>query len=379
MGQTANELALTKLDKEKMIDKCILFALGALLLSGNSGFLVPVITALLAFCYLALSLYFSDTKAIYGLMGCFAVICFFNPDLTLFLPALCYDCIRCSFRRGFGLVVLGGIPFVWLLQHKGLKPWQLMFWLFFIVIAILLSVRTKEEQQMKTDLLKLRDDSTELKLVMQKRQKELLEKQDYEIHLATLQERNRIAREIHDNVGHMLSRSILQMGALLTIYKENPIHEQLGTVNETLNEAMNNIRESIHDLHNESLDLKQAILKATQELGNQYQITLDYDMTEQIPRNVKYCFIAIIKEAMVNVVKHSNADRIMLLCREHPGFWQMSIEDNGTVMQNRDVMEVNTGIGLSNMEDRVKALGGTIHISADRGFRILVSVPKNRG
>jgi signal transduction histidine kinase len=41
-----------------------------------------------------------------------------------------------------------------------------------------------------------------------------MEKQDYEIYLATLRERNRIAREIHDNVGHMLSRSILQIGAL---------------------------------------------------------------------------------------------------------------------------------------------------------------------
>ncbi len=140
---------------------------------------------------------------------------------------------------------------------------QLLLWLFGIVLSVMWSLRTDRLLQLKSDFIHLRDDSTELKLVMQKRQKELLEKQDYEIHLATLQERNRIAREIHDNVGHMLSRSILQMGALLTIHKEEPLHEQLSTVNATLGEAMNNIRESVHDLHNESLDLHQTILDAT--------------------------------------------------------------------------------------------------------------------
>ena len=46
--------------------------------------------------------------------------------------------------------------------------------------------------------------------MLTQKNKDLLEKQDYEIHVATLKERNRIAREIHDNVGHMLSRSLLQ-------------------------------------------------------------------------------------------------------------------------------------------------------------------------
>ncbi len=44
-------------------------------------------------------------------------------------------------------------------------------------------------------------------------------------------------QEIHDNVGHMLSRSILQMGALITIHKEEPLHGQLAGVGETLNQG----------------------------------------------------------------------------------------------------------------------------------------------
>lgn len=87
---------------------------------------------------------------------------------------------------------------------------------------------------LEQEMIRLRDTSTELNLVLQEKNKNLMEKQDYEIYLATLRERNRIAREIHDNVGHMLSRSILQMGALITIHKEEPLHGQLAGVGETL-------------------------------------------------------------------------------------------------------------------------------------------------
>lgn len=104
-----------------------------------------------------------------------------------------------------------------------------------IVAAILLACRTGRILYLEQEMIRLRDTSTELNLVLQEKNKNLMEKQDYEIYLATLRERNRIAREIHDNVGHMLSRSILQMGALITIHKEEPLHGQLAGVGETLN------------------------------------------------------------------------------------------------------------------------------------------------
>ena len=65
---------------------------------------------------------------------------------------------------------------------------------------------------------------------MEQKNKELLEKQDYEIQVATLNERNRIAREIHDSVGHLLSRSILQLGALKAVHRQEPeLNAQLRT------------------------------------------------------------------------------------------------------------------------------------------------------
>lgn len=89
-------------------------------------------------------------------------------------------------------------------------------------------------------------------------------------------------------------------------------------------------------------------------------------------------FLAIAKEAFVNVVRHSNADKVTVFVCEHPGFYQMSVEDNGSSASLPDETgQGEGGIGLANMKDRVQALGGTIHFFAESGFRILLSVPKH--
>ena len=64
-------------------------------------------------------------------------------------------------------------------------------------------------------------------------------------------------------------------------------------------------------------------------------------MSAEIPRNVKYCLIAIVKEAVANIVKHSNANRVCIFLREHPGFYQMSVEDNGTDIYMSEKPEID--------------------------------------
>ena len=186
----------------------------------------------------------------------------------------------------------------------------------------------------------------------------------------------------------MLSRAILQMGALSTVYEEEPLHGQLLKVNDTLNLAMNNIRESVHDLHDDSVDLKQALLEATREMKQHYYLDLEYDMSQNVPRKVKYCFIAAVKEAMSNIVKYSNGDRIEIVLREHPALYQMTIEDNGTDEEKQkkateqmreekdDLKSAAGGMGLSNMRERVESLGGSIHVNCEKGFKIFISIRK---
>lgn len=367
--------------KERLIDNCILYVLGIFLMIGMSGWVRPVIVVLIALLHITLSDLIPGKRLRYIEMGAFVGAGAAMPDhaLMLFLPLLLYDCVR-MYSWKAGVITGAGVlcQMVWFVQGE-IGVFRFVLWCFTLILAAIFSVRTERSLKLAQEVIHLKDSSTELRLAMQKRQQDLLEKQDYEIHLATLQERNRIAWEIHDNVGHMLSRSILQMGALQTIHKEEPLHGQLVAINDTLSQAMNNIRESVHDLHNESLDLKQALREVTDEFRDKYEIAFTYDMSAAVPRNVKYCFLAITKESLANVVRHSNATRVSLYFCEHPGFYQMLVEDNGTDIKVKEAQIAKaqvSGIGLSNMRERVEALGGTIAFLTDKGFEIRISVPK---
>ena len=201
-----------------------------------------------------------------------------------------------------------------------------------------------------------------------------------------MRERNRIAREIHDNVGHVLSRSILMTAACKTINKNDALDPLLGNLEDSLNGAMNSIRSSVHDLHDDAMNLEDAIKGLVKDFTF-CPIALTYDMSRQVPREVKYSLISITKEGLSNVMRHSNADSVNILLREHPALYQLCIEDNGTLeneipdiqaeSDNDKVKHISGGMGLSNIRDRAEALGGTVQITQEKGFRIFVTIPKS--
>lgn len=365
----------------QVIDKGILLLLCSVFLFQADAVSPPVIAFLITFVAAALGIYLQNKHFKIALLILLTVIGLILPELLLFLPVLAYDCFQEKISAGAMLL----IP---VLRYAGMEVGiaNSFLWLALCALSLLMALRTARLLTLEQQMIRLRDTSTELNLVLEEKNKDLMEKQDYEIYLATLRERNRIAREIHDHVGHMLSRSILQVGALATIHKEEPLQEQLTQINETLNLAMTNIRESVHDLHDDSIDLKQAITEAVNPLMENHKVTVDYDMSPAIPKNIKYCLISTVKEVVSNILKHSDCDRVSFIFREHPGFYQLSAEDNGTriafsaaqLAERADSrMSEGRGIGLMNMQNRVKALGGTFHLHTDHGFQIFLSIPKN--
>lgn len=289
-----------------------------------------------------------------------------HPDFICFFPALFYPL---CYRRKYALPLCGLFLAIFYQYHSASK--QLLLILF--AISLYLALRSQEREQLKTSILQLRDNSVEQELHLRQKQRQLLARQNDEIYIATLRERNRIAREIHDNVGHMLSRSILQVGALLAIYREDSaLSPHLIELKSSLDEAMNNIRNSVHNLHDESIDLKNS-LKNLADSFPFCPVQLDCDVSRQLPKEIKYCFIAIVKEALNNIIKHSNATKVSIMAKEHPGLYQLLIEDNGTKVFS---VSDTSGMGLSNMRDRVDALHGIIHISSEQGVKIFISIPK---
>lgn len=353
---------------DKITDKMILLAFGIFLLWGGDGAMRPVTALLAAVTAAALGIYIEEKKLFYFLFAAVFLTSLINPEALLFFPVFLYD-------MAYHRIYLPVAPMLLIfLQHLPKSPKETALWLFTTALSFLLAYKTSEKRRMTEELIRIRDDEVERNLMLKEKNKHLLEKQDYEIYLATLKERNRIAREIHDNVGHMLSRSILMTGAILTMEPEGAVHERLLQMKDTLDMAMTSIRQSVHDLHDDSVDLEQSVREIAEPIQGQYAVSLEYDMSKDIPRRVKYCLIATTKEAVSNILKHSNGDAVWIRFREHPGFYRLSVEDNGTETEIRQ----GAGIGLKNMKERSDALGGTFYVSGESGFRILMVIPKNK-
>lgn len=107
-------------------------------------------------------------------------------------------------------------------------------------------------------------------------------------------------------------------------------------------------------------------------------------MGYDVPREIKYGFIAIVKEALHNIVRHSDASKVKIVMREHPALYQLIVEDNGTVkepIQSGGVKAVSReyqsgqGMGLRNERPRPDAWRHDANCKK-RGFRIFITIPK---
>lgn len=203
--------------------------------------------------------------------------------------------------------------------------------------------------------------------------------QDREIHMAMLAERSRIAREIHDNVGHMLSRAIILLGAIRTVNKDETLEGHLSTLSSTLDTAMEEMRTSVHDIHDDSIDLEKNIVDIISDIPDRFSVDQDLDIGQGLDGKCVLALIAICREAVSNAERHSNGDKIQIMIHEHPGFVSMTIHDNGCVpAHTREMLEMDedTGIGLTNIRNRVEELNGNVLISGDSGFKVFVTIPK---
>lgn len=302
--------------------------------------------------------------------------------IFFFLPVAVYVFVREHQYILAGICIFGEIYYF--IYSGRLSLVFLCFFCFGSLLAVLLEKRTEQYEILEVWFKESQDDSRERNFLLSEKNKALLAKQDYELYAATLRERNRIAREIHDNVGHVLSRSILLVGAMKTINQETAMSVMLDNLDDSLNSAMDSIRSSVHDLHDEAINLREAVNGLIDDFKF-CPVELHYDMGTDLPKEVKYCFIGIVKEALANVMKHSNASHVDVFMREHPALYQLCIEDNGTAFSSFAVAEspegsgINPdgpGIGLVNMQDRVRTLNGTFQVTKQHGFKIFITIPK---
>lgn len=350
----------------KLLDKLMIFIVCSILYLLNISYAYIVVPVIISVIISALNSYFEHENVKLVSFILFSLLCFFEPLLLFFIPLIAYDLILSEKQI---LLIVTLIP-IFLSYHKFPITVSTVILAFF-AFGYFLKVRTINMQKIKAEYMQLRDSTKEFSIIIERKNKELMEKQDYEVNLAMLHERNRIARDIHDNVGHLLSSSILQIGALLASVQDDNVKESLTYIKNTLSQGMDSIRNSVHDLHEESIDLYNEINTL---VGNFTfcEISFDYDMERTLDKKLKYTFISIIKETLSNIMRHSNATKVIITMREHPKLYQLVVKDNGTKQE----YNIDSGIGIKNITDRITSFHGNINIQHDKGFTIFISVPK---
>ncbi len=351
-----------------IVDRFLIWACCAALLPQSTVDATVVIAMLAAITVSALNGYLPShtfcLASIAAYIGASAVW----PSFCFFLPLVYYDAFGLK-QAWWSLAVAAALA----VCFTGLPANTSLIVAVLMAAAYVLRHRQVTLERSQTELRQLRDNSHELTMMLRQKNRELTEKQDYEIRLAMLNERSRIAREIHDHVGHLLSRSILQVGAILIAQRASDadLRQSLSVVRDTLSQAMDTIRANVHDLHDESIDLRTQIEALA--LGFTFcPIRLDYRLESPPDKEVAYCFIAIVKEGLSNIIHHSNATQVALRLIEHPALYQLTLEDNGSEAAGVP----SGGLGLRSMADRVGALGGQLLIESKGGFRLFVSIPK---
>jgi signal transduction histidine kinase len=198
--------------------------------------------------------------------------------------------------------------------------------------------------------------------------------------LATIEERNRLAREIHDNLGHYLTVVNVQIGAA-KVLMEKDTDKAIDALNKAQNltqEGLNAVRQSVAALRETPVGqrpLTDAILLLT-ETTNQAGIVTEFSVrgeVDPLPQPVEYALYRVAQEGLTNVRKHARASRVdLLLDYRSDGLIGLEISDNGVGTAVAD-----GGFGLLGIKERVNLLGGDykIETAPGEGFKITITIP----
>lgn len=190
--------------------------------------------------------------------------------------------------------------------------------------------------------------------------------------LATLEERNRIARDIHDSLGHILVALNIQMETTLALWQNNPqqAHNFLLEARQLGSEALKAVRQSVGELRSEQWQgqfLETAIAKLIQEFYSMMGILPVYEIALNAPvsQQVGAVIYRIVQESLTNICKYALATSVQIQIQSIDEGLQVKVSDNG---QGFRVDAIRTGYGLQGMSERIQSLNGRLEITSEPGY-----------
>jgi signal transduction histidine kinase len=244
----------------------------------------------------------------------------------------------------------------------------LAFTLIFTSIAVRESSARSEIQRLATDLRTANHRLAEYAAQVEE--------------LATMRERNRVAREIHDNLGHYLTVVNVQIEAAKTIMNSRPDKAQdaLNKAQNLTQEGLAAVRRSVSALRESPLEnqtLAEALAGLATELreaGLVTELAIEGESANRDPK-IELTLYRAVQEGLTNVRKHARASRVDIWLRYAPEQTSLTVQDNGV---GADLAGENNGrFGLIGIQERVQLLNGRMEIKTapQQGFQFTITLP----
>lgn len=191
-------------------------------------------------------------------------------------------------------------------------------------------------------------------------------------------ERNRLAREIHDTLGHTLTGIIAGLDAAITILpiSTEQTKNQLEVVQKVAREGMKDVRRSVNALRPDVLDREDLLTAINQSIKNM-AATSNVEITfNNTIENLKFnedeedIIYRIIQESITNSIRHGKATEIDIDMSKEYSIVSLEISDNGIGASN-----LKYGFGLTHMEERLNMLNGKLFVESNNGFKVKALIP----
>ncbi len=191
-------------------------------------------------------------------------------------------------------------------------------------------------------------------------------------------ERNRLAREIHDTIGHVLTEIVMGLDACLTIVDISPekTKHQLEMISEVARNGIKDVRRSVNALRPDSLErlnLKFAIQKMISDMTGVTDVKIYFfcdDVELKFDEDEEMAIYRVVQESVTNAMRHGQASTIWITIKKQDSVVKLQIRDNG-----RGCKEIKSGFGTKHIQERIGMLGGTVGFDGSHGFVVNAEIP----
>lgn len=211
-----------------------------------------------------------------------------------------------------------------------------------------------------------------------------------QLYQAREDERLRISRELHDQIGQSLSTVQLHLSQLLQ--EAGPVKDSsLQSIKTRLEDTIDNVRRLSSELRPSILDeagIVVALQRYVHNTSEQYDVNVDFqsmgiEKGDTLAEDIEIALYRVVQEAMLNAVRHGDPDQISVLVHRNEDSLRVMVEDDGTGFKPEQIMNDSpeSVLGILGMKERVDLIDGTLNLESapGEGTRVQVNVPVERG